>query len=146
MLCTLCSRLAPGRAVHSEQILGTLLLGFTVGNMFTLSLWFIKQHGLDRLSYSLTLSTVMAYALSTGRYRLDDALITGKNGGTALDPNRAQAFFELNTINPENTSETIPLIDTILYGRSGDQGVNRNPRKDAQCHQRGIPTPGVLVR
>ena len=120
----------------------TKLLGFTVGNMFTLSVWFIKQHNLGRLSKALSLSMVMAYALSTGRYRLDDALVTGKNGGATLDPVRAQAFFELSTIDPANTSETIPLIDTILYG--GPQTVNY--ANDAACHARGIPTPGVLAR
>ena len=51
------------------------LLAFSVGNLFVLVSWFIAQHRLKRISKYLTPAIIIAWALQTRRYRLDDALV-----------------------------------------------------------------------
>ena len=57
------------------------LLPIGVGNLFILCTWFVKEHGLRRIHKSLTLAMVIAFALQTGGYFIEETIITGKNGG-----------------------------------------------------------------
>ena len=113
-------------------------IAFKVTNLFVLTAWFIKDHGLQGISRYLSLALVIAYALETTKYRVDDSLILGRSGGAALDPVRTQALFELSTsANASKPSETVPLIETVLYG-----AVQPNDtRFDAECLAAGLPTP-----
>lgn len=108
---------AGGHKMNKAPHQNEKLVSFTVGNLFTLCVWFVAQHKLSRLHSRLTLPIIVAYALSTLHYRMDEALVTGKNGGNTLDPNRSQAFLQLSLAGPAcHTRDVIPLVHTILYG------------------------------
>ena len=109
---------------------GEKQLTFGVGNLFVLCSWFVQQHGLARLSPILTPAIIVAYALTTTRYRLDENLVTGKHGGQALDAQRSQAMFALSLTTPTDTTLTIPLVETVLFGAQQDH---------SQAIHRGLP-------
>jgi hypothetical protein len=118
------------------------LLAFKVTNLFVLSAWFVQQHDLSALGPALTLSLVLAYALETGKYRLDDSLVLGRSGGGLLDPVRTQAMFELSiSADARNVRETVPLIDLILLGIPQPAAT---AFADAACVTAGLPTRGAL--
>ena len=93
-------------------------MAFKANNMFILTAWFIAQHKLQAVVSSLNVALVVAYALSTRRYRLDDTFVTGRTGAP-LDPIRSAAFFQLAIgMSASNMSIPllVPLIETILFG------------------------------
>jgi hypothetical protein len=93
-------------------------VAFKNNNLFVLAAWFVAQHNLQGITVSLDIALTIAYALSTGRYRLDDTLLTGRSG-SALDCARTTAFFTLSvtmSIAEGKVAELYPLIQTILFG------------------------------
>lgn len=131
------------KAPHAEE----KQVAFGVGNLFVLATWFIAQHKLSRLGSRLTLAIVIAYALSTTKYRLDEALITGKHGGMALSAERTQAFFALGLCNVSDTATTIPLIEIILFGaRQVTPLVAGLSIADSSAAPHLLPTTQELVR
>ena len=104
-------------------------LAFKLGNKVTLAVWFVHHHQLDQLYVQLTLPLIIAWALETTKYRLDDEVISGKYGGVALDAARTQAMLQLcfvaSAAPPART--TVPLIETVLFGaeqvKPHDNGV-----------------------
>jgi hypothetical protein len=117
-------------------------LSFAVGNLFILAAWFVAQHKLSKLGPSLTLAIIVTYALETGSYRIDEALVTGKNGGNSLDPARAQAMFDLGQANTSNPQMIHPLIETVLYGGPQESSAER----EESCLKQGLPTPAQLIQ
>ena len=106
------------KAPHQNQ----KLLPINVGNIFTLTSWFVEQHRLARLAAQLTLPIIVAYALSTLKYRIDENVITGRNGGNNLDVARSQALLQLSLTGPaSHTRDIIPLVETILYGNGSER-------------------------
>ena len=99
---------APGKDVN--------LLSIKLGGLFTMINWFVARHKLTAIAKYVSISIVVAWALETGRYRLDESFITGRSGGGILDPGRSQAMMDLSFANTSRPSETIPLIETILLG------------------------------
>jgi hypothetical protein len=81
-----------------------------------LAAWCVSQHKLENIAQSLRLPLVIAYAISTGNYRIDDSVLTGRTG-KALDPVRTNAFFPLSMMGKSND---IPLLasltERVLYG------------------------------
>tara|TARA_B110000046_G_scaffold60100_1_gene67500 strand:+ start:254 stop:2005 length:1752 start_codon:yes stop_codon:yes gene_type:complete len=116
-------------------------IAFKVGNLFVLATWFVSKHNLKPLSSVLTLPIILAYALSTGNYIVDDSLVTGKNGGGTLDPARSQAMLALSLNDVANTHVTIPLINTVLYGVDAPV-VQLNPTGWNML----LPSSGMLAR
>ena len=141
------STFAGGHKMNKAPHTNKKQVDFGVGNMYTLATWFVQEHGLLRLRTVLSLPLVLAYALSTNCYRLDEALITGKNGGVSLDPARAQAFFALSFGDVHNIPRTVALIETVLFGASG-AGVACPPSSstfaDAPLSRR-LPSTAELV-
>jgi hypothetical protein len=85
---------------------------------------------------------VVAWALSTNRYSLDESILTGKNGGSVLDPHRSHAFFRLMA--DPNARDNATLVSTVLYGRDGAQQWT-DPVLDAAAQAKGLPTPSELA-
>ena len=99
-------------------------LAFKVTNLFVLAAWFVNQHHLEPLSSFLTVPLVVAYALTTGNYRLDDSLVTGRTGAP-MDVARSEAFFRLLMAGTNaNISTLVPLVETILYGEVQEHPQN----------------------
>jgi hypothetical protein len=117
-------------------------LKFKPGNIFALAAWFISQHGLSLLKEFLYPEVVVAWALSTNRYSLDESILTGKNGGSVLDPHRSHAFFRLMA--DPNARDNATLVSTVLYGRDGAQQWT-DPVLDAAAQAKGLPTPSELA-
>ena len=88
------------------------------GNYHPMAKWFIAHHELFSLARIFTLAIVIALSLSTGAYMIDEAIITGKNGGVPLAENRSDALFKLDTIQgaPEFGPELVALVETVMYG------------------------------
>ena len=95
-------------------------LSFKLGNKIVLAAWFVHQHELEELSAQLTLPIIIAYAIETTRYRLDDEVMHGRNGTQALSPSRTQAMLQLaflaSTAPP--ASVTVPLIELALFNEA----------------------------
>lgn len=119
------------------------LLPFKLGNMFTLAAWFVAHHSLDVLKPYLTLPLVIAWALETKQYRIDDSVLTGRSGGLTLDPARANAFFSLSMADVSQPSVTLPLIEAVLFG-SGTTACTTS--RDGECLLAGIPTTTELYQ
>ena len=75
-------------------------LRFECGNYHPLAKWFIAEHNLMSIVSVMSLAIVVALAISTGSYALDEMIITGKNGGMPLDPSRSDALFTIETTLP----------------------------------------------
>jgi len=43
-------------------------------------------------------------------------IVTGKNGGVALDATRANALWRLGFASHSSLKETVPLLEMVLYG------------------------------
>lgn len=78
----------------------------------------IVSFTLPALPSQLTLPIIIAYAIETTKYRLDDEVMHGKNGQSALDPVRVQAMLSLAFLasNAPSPHVTVPLIEKALYG------------------------------
>ena len=121
-------------------------LSFGTGNLFVLATWFIHQHGLEPLKDALNLALTITYALETARYRVEETVVTGRNGGVAIDPVRSQAMFALGLADHNNTKETYGLVTQVLYGdRDGVCDAAQECRMK-RCRERGIPTTTDLVK
>lgn len=112
-----------------------------VGSLFTLCAWFVSQHKLSRLAKYLTIPIIVAWALETKKYGLDDSLLVGKHGGGILDRKRAQAFFQLASSNVSKPHLTIPLIETVLFGNTEPTSTEF----DTECHDASLPTTSELA-
>jgi len=117
-------------------------LGFCVGNLYQLCAWFVDQHGLQPLAPYLETSIIIAYALQTGKYRLDESLVTGKHGGGAIDRVRDRAYLQLSLGNVQHSARTVPLIETVLYGAPQTYST----ALDQECHEQNLPTTAQLAR
>ena len=112
-------------------------LSFTIGNTFIICAWFISQHNITKLAPVLTPAIIIAFALSTMSYRVDESVITGKNGGQVLDPARAQAYFQLSVAtNDTHAKDLVPLVETVLFGSP----LNHSTTINAAC---GVSTSQV---
>ena len=80
---------ASASKIHKAPHKNSTEISLKANNLFVLTAWFVAQHELEPLHAVLSLALVIAYAISTGKYRLDDSLVTGHTGST-LDPNRTQ--------------------------------------------------------
>ena len=125
---------APGAA--SKQ------LDFCVGNLYQLCKWFVDQHSLQPIAPYLETSIIVAYALQTGKYRLDESLVTGKHGGGVIDPVRDRAYLQLSLGGTASTARTVPLIETVLYGSPQTYSTVH----DAECLEKNLPTTAQLAR
>jgi hypothetical protein len=121
---------------------GTKQVDFTNGNLHTLATWFVDTHKIGRLRAALTLPIIVAYALSTNNYRIDETIITGKNGGVAMAAARSEALMQLNLGLGTEPSTSIPLIETILYGSVQRSVAAGEPRPEP----RTMPTTDQLAR
>ena len=108
----------------------------------TLATWFVDTHKIGRLRAALTLPIIVAYALSTNNYRIDETIITGKNGGVAMAAARSEALMQLNLGLGTEPSTSIPLIETILYGSVQRSVAAGEPRPEP----RTMPTTDQLAR
>ena len=117
-------------------------LKFKPGNLFPLAAWFISQHGLSFLKKFLFPEVVVAYALQTSRYSLDESLLSGKNGGNVLDPQRSHAFFRL--MNDEEARKNVTLVSTVLYGAQNNQQWT-DELLDIEAQAKGLPAPAELA-
>jgi hypothetical protein len=108
-------------------------LSFKLGNKITLATWFVHHHQLDELSDQLTLPIIIAYAIETTRYRLDDEVMHGRHGTQAICPLRTQAMLQLSFMASKapQASVTVPLIERVLFGEAqvqpSDNGVQNGP-------------------
>ena len=104
-------------------------LAFKLGNKVTLAVWFVHQHKLDELHGQLTLPLIIAYAIETTKYRLDDEVMHGKYGGATLNPARTQAMLDLCFLasSAPPARVTVPLIEIILFG-----AVQPHPRDNGR--------------
>ena len=121
---------------------GDKQLLFTVGAVFVMARWFAEQHKLGRILPALSLAMIVGLALQTGRYFVDESIVTGKNGGVALDATRANALWRLGFASHSSLKETVPLLEMVLYGA-------REPPNETlavQCQLLGIPTPQNIVQ
>ena len=105
--------------MHKNPASNKTQVDFKVGNAHVLAVWFVAHHGLQALTRWLTLSTVIGLAIQTGNYRLDESLLTGKNGGEPLDATRSDAYFALSVLQFEGCADLcdlVPCIETVLHG------------------------------
>ena len=115
-------------------------VAFKVNNLFILAAWFVAHHGLQPIARALTMPLVVAYALSTQRYRLDDTFVTGRTGAS-LDRPRTDAFFHLAmTGGSLSVPELVPLVETVLFGSNAT-----TPNPDAPAPIPGVPSTAELV-
>ena len=117
-------------------------ISFKLGNKCVLATWFVHHHELDELSAQvrclpsttmptpcslrppyltqLTLPIIIAYAIETTRYRLDDEVMHGRNGTQALSPSRTHAMLQLAFLasTAPLASVTVPLIELALFNEA----------------------------
>ena len=88
------------------------------GNFHPMAQWFLSHHALGSLKQVVTLAIVVALALSTGAYQLDESVITGKNGGMPLDTARSDALFAIETAGNDLKfgPELVHHVETVLHG------------------------------
>ena len=120
-------------------------LSFKLGNKVTLSVWFAHHHNLDLLRAQLPLSLLLAWAIETKKYRLDDEVMHGKYGGAVLDPARTNAMLQLAFSASEGAParESVPLIEKVLYG--AEQEHPRDNGRGMGDGLRDIPSTYDLV-
>lgn len=105
--------------MHKNPASNKTQVDFKVGNAHVLAAWFVAQHGLQALARWLTLGMVVGLAFQTGNYRLDESLLTGKNGGEPLDATRSDAYFALNMLAFDKCTalrDVVPCVETVLHG------------------------------
>ena len=114
-------------------------LDITVGNLFTITPWFISEHGLMALHQYISLALTVSWALATTRYRLDESVIAGKNGGLPLDPVRSAALFKLSVMPRsalQDINRTLPLVQNVLHAKTSECDTT----DDDYCWANNLPT------
>ena len=73
----------------------------------------------------MTLAIVVAIAVSTGAYRIDESVITGKNGGMPLDSARSDALFAIETADDDLKfgPELVQYVEIVLHGAPRSHSV-----------------------
>jgi hypothetical protein len=97
------------------------------------------------LRAQLPLSLLLAWAIETKKYRLDDEVMHGKYGGAVLDPARTNAMLQLAFSASEGAParESVPLIEKVLYG--AEQEHPRDNGRGMGDGLRDIPSTYDLV-
>ena len=120
-------------------------LAFKLGNKLTLAVWFVHSHKLDELRDQLSLPLIMAWALETSKYRIDDELVHGRYSGTTLDAARTHAMLKLCFLASASplARVTVPLIETVLFG--AEQLHPTNNGRVQGLGKLGLPSTHELI-
>lgn len=75
-------------------------LAIKLSNLHRLANWIIGMHGLRLLHRVLSLPITIMLAMQTGKYRLDESILTGSkwNDVSGICAHRSEAMFHLNLI------------------------------------------------